>query len=68
VWVSAVDTYSGMELCTSIWLNNDHGDGGVMDISVVDAYFRVEVCTSVFLICKSFLKNIQNSNGHIPTT
>jgi hypothetical protein len=61
-----VDTYSGMELCTSIWLNHDHGDGGVVDISAVDTYFGVEVCTPIFLIWKSFLKNLQNSNGHIP--
>jgi hypothetical protein len=48
-----------------IWLNHDHGDGRVVDISAVDAYFRVEVCTPIFLICKSILKNLQNSNGHI---
>jgi hypothetical protein len=50
--ISAVDAYSGMELCTPIWLNHDYGDGGVVDISAVDAYFGVEVCTE----CKSFLK------------
>jgi hypothetical protein len=61
-----VDTYFGMELCTPIWLNHDHGDGGVVDISAVDAYSGVEVCTPIFLIHKSFLKNPQNSNGHIP--
>jgi hypothetical protein len=66
VWISAVDTYSRIELCTLIWLNHDHGDGGVVDISVVDACSRVEVCASIFLIHKSFLKNLQNSNGHIP--
>jgi hypothetical protein len=66
VWISAVDAYSGMELCTPIWLNYDHGDGVVMDISTVDAYSRVKVCTPIFLICKSFSKNHQNSNGHIP--
>jgi hypothetical protein len=60
-----VDTYSGMELCTPIWLNHDHGDGGVVDISAVDAYSRVEVCMPIFLIHKSFSKNLQNSNGHI---
>jgi hypothetical protein len=60
-----VDAYSGMELYTPIWLNHDHGDGGVVDISAVDAYSRMEVCTSIFLILKSFSKNLQNSNGHI---
>jgi hypothetical protein len=61
-----VDAYSRMELCAPIWLNHDHGDGGVMDISAVDAYSGVEVCTSIFLIRKSFSKNLQNSNVHIP--
>jgi hypothetical protein len=37
-----------------------------MDISAVDAYSGVKVCTPIFLIRKSFLKNPQNSNGHIP--
>jgi hypothetical protein len=60
-----MDAYSRVELYTPIWLNNDHGDGGVVDISAVDAYSRVEVCTPIFLIHKSFLKNLQNSNGHI---
>jgi hypothetical protein len=66
VRILAVDAYSGMELCMSIWLNHDHGDGGVVDISAVDAYSGVEVCTPIFLICKSFSKNLQNLNGHIP--
>jgi hypothetical protein len=48
-----------------IWLNHDHGDGGVMDISAVDAYSVVELWMSIFLIRKSFLKNLENSNGHI---
>jgi hypothetical protein len=61
-----VDAYSGMELCTPIWLNHDRVDGRVVDISAVDAYSGVEVCTPIFLIHKSFSKNIQNSNGHIP--
>jgi hypothetical protein len=61
-----VDAYSGMELCTSIWLNHDHGDGGVVDISAVDTYSGVVVYTLIFLIHKSFSKKIQNSNGHIP--
>jgi hypothetical protein len=60
-----MDAYSGMELCMPIWLNDDHRDG-VVDISVVDAYSRVEVCTVIFLIRKSFSKNLQNLNGHIP--
>jgi hypothetical protein len=66
VWISAVDAYSKMELFTPIWLNYDHGDGGVMDISAVDAYSGVEVCTPKNLIRKLFSKNLQNSNGHIP--
>jgi hypothetical protein len=61
-----VDLYSGMELCTPIWLNHDHRDGGVMDISAVDAHSGVDVSTPIFLIHKSFSKNLQNSNGHIP--
>jgi hypothetical protein len=47
--ISAVDTYSRMELCMPIWLNHDYGDGGIVDISAVDAYSRVEVCTPIFL-------------------
>jgi hypothetical protein len=66
VSILTVDAYSGMELCTSIWLNHDHGDGGVVDISAVDTYSGVVVCTPIFLILKSFSKNLQNSNGHIP--
>jgi hypothetical protein len=61
-----MDAYSGMELCTPIWLNHDNGDGVVVDISIVDAYSRVEVWTPIILIRKSFSKNLQNSNGHIP--
>jgi hypothetical protein len=61
-----VDAYSGVELCMPTWLNHDYGDGGVVDILVVDAYFRVDICTPIFLIHKSFSKNLQNSNGHIP--
>jgi hypothetical protein len=61
-----VDTYSGMELYTPIWLNHAYGDGGVVDISAVDTYSGVEGCTPIFLIHKSFSKNLQNSNGHIP--
>jgi hypothetical protein len=49
-----------------VWLNHDHGDRGVVDISTVDTYSEVEVCTPIFLIHKSFLKNLQNSDGHIP--
>jgi hypothetical protein len=55
-----------MELCTPIWLSHDHRDGGVMDISAVDAHSGVDVSTPIFLIHKSFSKNLQNSNGHIP--
>jgi hypothetical protein len=35
-------------------------------ISAVDAYSGMELCTPIFLIRKSFSKNLQNSNGHIP--
>jgi hypothetical protein len=50
------------------WLNYDYGDGRVVDILAVDAYSGVELCTPIFLgeASKSFLKKIQNSNGHIP--
>jgi hypothetical protein len=61
-----VDAYSRMELCMTIWVNHDHGDGGAVDISAMDAYSRVEVCMPIFLIHKSFSKYIQNSNAHIP--
>jgi hypothetical protein len=61
-----VDAYSKVELCTQIWINHDHVDGGVVYTSAVDAYSGVEVCTPIFLIRKSFSKNLQNSNGHIP--
>ncbi len=64
--ILVVDAYFGMELCMPICLNHDHGDGWVVDISAVDAYPGVEVCTPIFLIRKSFSKNLQNSNGHIP--
>jgi hypothetical protein len=47
--IPAVGAYSGMELCTPIWLNHDYGDGGVVDISEVDAYSAVEVCIPIFL-------------------
>jgi hypothetical protein len=47
--ILAVDAYSGIELCTSIWLNYDYGDGGVVDILAVDAYSGVKVCTLIFL-------------------
>jgi hypothetical protein len=47
--ILAVEAYSGMELCTSTWLNHDYEDGGVVDILAVDAYSRMEVCTPIFL-------------------
>jgi hypothetical protein len=47
--ILAVDAYSGMELWTSVWLNHDYREMGVVDISAVDTYFRVEVCTPIFL-------------------
>jgi hypothetical protein len=55
--ILVVDTYSGMELCTSTWQNHDYGDGGVVDILVVDAYSGVEVCTPIFL-CEASKKNL----------
>jgi hypothetical protein len=47
--ILAVDAYSRIELCTSIYLNHDYGDVRVVDISAVDAYSEVEVCTPIFL-------------------
>jgi hypothetical protein len=47
--IPAVDAYSGMELCTPIWLNHDYGHGGVVDITAVDTYSGVEVCMPIFL-------------------
>jgi hypothetical protein len=47
--ILAVDAYSGMELCMTIWLNHDYGDGGVLDILAVDVYSGVEVCMPIFL-------------------
>jgi hypothetical protein len=41
--ILAVDAYSGVELCTPIWLNHDYGAGGVVDMLVVDAYSVVEL-------------------------
>jgi hypothetical protein len=73
--ILAVDAYSGIELCTPTWLNQDYGDGGSCGY-IVDVYSGVEVCTPIFLgearkyiyilDSKLFLKKIQNSNGHIP--
>jgi hypothetical protein len=45
----AVVAYSGMKLCTPIWLNHDYRDVGVVDILAVDAYSGVELCTPIFL-------------------
>jgi hypothetical protein len=47
--ILAVDAYSGVELCTPIWLNHDYGDGGVVDILAVNAYSGVDVCTTIFI-------------------
>jgi hypothetical protein len=47
--ILAVDTYSGVELCMLTWLNQDYGDGRVVDILAVNAYFRVDVCTPIFI-------------------
>jgi hypothetical protein len=47
--ILAVDAYFTMELYTSIQLNQDYGDVGVVDISTVDAYSGMEVCMLIFL-------------------
>jgi hypothetical protein len=47
--ILAVDVYSRVELCMPTWLNQDYGDGGVVDILVVDAYSGVDVCTPIFM-------------------
>jgi hypothetical protein len=44
-----MDAYSRMALCMPTWLNQDYGDGGVVDMLAVDAYSRVEVYTPIFL-------------------
>jgi hypothetical protein len=44
-----MDTYSEVELCTPTWLNQDFGDGGVVDIFEVDAYSGMDVCTPIFM-------------------
>jgi hypothetical protein len=44
-----VDAYSGIELCTPIWLNHDYGYGVDVDILAADTYSVVEVCTPIFL-------------------
>jgi hypothetical protein len=46
---SFLDAYSGVELCTPMWLNHDYGEGGVVDILLLDAYSRVDVCTPIFM-------------------
>jgi hypothetical protein len=47
--ILVVDAYSGMDLCTPIWLNHDCGDGGVVVILEVDEYSGVDVCTPKFI-------------------
>jgi hypothetical protein len=47
--ILVVDVYSRMELCMPTCLNQDYGDGGVVDILAVDACSGVEVCTPTFL-------------------
>jgi hypothetical protein len=47
--IPVVDAYSGMKLCTPIWLNHDYEDRGAIDISAVDAYSGVDVCMPIFL-------------------
>jgi hypothetical protein len=63
-----MDEYSGVELCMPIWLNHNHGDARVVDVSAVDTYSGVEVCTLIFLIRKSFSKNLQNKKWTHPLT
>jgi hypothetical protein len=46
--IQMVDAYSGVELCTSTWLNHDYGDGRVVDILAVVAYSKVNVCMPIF--------------------
>jgi hypothetical protein len=50
-----------MELYTPTWINQDYGDGGVVDILVVDAYCGVEVLLAVLktnrIICKRTYAN-----------
>jgi hypothetical protein len=47
--ILAVDAYSGVELWTPTWLNNDYGDGRVVYILAVDAYSGVGLCVPIFL-------------------
>jgi hypothetical protein len=63
-----VDAYSGMELCTPIWLNHDHRNGRVVGILAVDAYSGVEVCMPIFLIHKSFFKKSSKLKWTHPLT
>jgi hypothetical protein len=72
--ILAMDAYSGMELCTPIWLNHDYGDGGVVDISTMNTYSGVEVCTPILLgeatkkiwLANHFQKKFKTHNGDIP--
>jgi hypothetical protein len=73
--IPVVDAYSGMELYMAIWLNHDYGEGGVwiyrqwmhiLEWRYARQYFWVRLVNNFFLGSKSFLKKIQNSNGHIP--
>jgi hypothetical protein len=47
--ILVVDAYSGVELCMPTWLNQDYGDGWVVDILAVDAYSGMDVCTPIFM-------------------
>jgi hypothetical protein len=47
--ILAVDAYSGMELCTTTWLNHDYGDGGAVDILAVDAYSGVDLSMPILM-------------------
>jgi hypothetical protein len=71
--ILAVDGYFGVELCTPTWLNHDYRDGGVRihwqwmhipEWMYARQYSWVRLAINVG--GKSFLKKIQNSDGHIP--
>jgi hypothetical protein len=71
--IMVVDASSEMELCTPTWLNHDYGDGGlwiywrwthIPEGMYARQYLWVGLAINVG--DKSFLKKIQNSDGHIP--
>jgi hypothetical protein len=71
--ILAVDAYSRVELCMPTWLNHDYGDGGlwiygqwtnISEWMYARQYLWVRL--TINMGGKSFLKNFQNSDGHIP--